>query len=114
MIFLLLPVFALILKLLYIRRDFFYSEHLIFSVFFYDFLYLAGIIGLLFSMVDWLEWLQVVIILLTLFYLYKAMRNVYGQSRRKTIVKFFLLFCTFSFILVFALIANALVTFMLM
>ncbi|MBX2944764.1 MAG: DUF3667 domain-containing protein [Cyclobacteriaceae bacterium] len=114
MIFLLLPVFALILKLLYIRRDFYYSEHLVFTVFFYDFLFLAGIFGLLFSLVSWLEWINFFIFLYVNFYLYKAMRRVYGQSRFKTILKFFSVIWIFFFCITFAFVINALVTLILL
>lgn len=114
MIFLLLPVFALILKLLYFRRDFYYSEHLVFTVFFYDFLFLSGILGLLFSLVNWLEWINLIVFLYINFYLYKAMRRVYGQSRLKTILKFFLVTWIFFFCITFAFIINVLVTLILL
>lgn len=114
MIFLLLPVFALLLKLLYIRRDFYYSEHLVFSVFYYDFLFLAGILGLLFSQVSWLEWLNFFVFLYINFYLYRAMRKVYGQSRLKTMAKFFVLISTFFFCLISAFVINAVVTLILL
>lgn len=114
MIFFLLPVFALILKLLYIRRDFYYSEHLVFTVFFYDFLFLAGIIALALSMVSWLDWLNFFIFLYINFYLYKAMRRVYGQSRVKTTIKFFLITSIFFFCILFAFVINALVTLILL
>lgn len=114
MIFLLLPIFALILKLLYIRRDFYYSEHLVFSVIIYDFMYLIGTFGLVCSLVSWLEWVSTVLMLLGFFYLYKSMRRVYGQSRPKTILKFFLLMGLFFFTLFVAFAANALITLMMM
>ncbi|MDL5046761.1 DUF3667 domain-containing protein [Oscillatoria amoena NRMC-F 0135] len=114
MIFFLLPVFALILKLLYIRRDYYYSEHLVFAVFYYDFLFLAGIFGLLFSWVSWLEWINLFIFLYINYYLYKAMRRVYGQTRFKTIVKFFLVTSIFFFCILFALVMNILVTLILL
>lgn len=110
MIFLLLPAFALILKVLYFRRDYYYSEHLVFSVFFYDFLFLVGSVGLLFSMVDWLNWITGIIILYIFFYLYKAMRKVYRQSRSKTIVKFLLLSWAFFILVIGAFLINVLVT----
>ena len=57
-LFFLLPVFALILKLLYIRRDFYYSEHLVFSIVYYNFFYLASTVILLVNQIpligDWL------------------------------------------------------------
>jgi hypothetical protein len=114
MIFLLLPIFALILKLLYIRRDFYYSEHLVFSVFFYDFMFLVGIIGLLISMISWLEWFSVVLVFLIFLYLYKAMRRVYGQRRFKTIIKFLLLNWIFIVFLGLAFTLNALITLILL
>lgn len=114
MIFLLLPVFAFILKLLYVRRDFYYSEHLVFSVFFYDFLYIAGAVELLFSLVSWLDWMNIIVFLLIMFYLYKSMRIVYGQPRGKTILKFTLLLCTFSFVVLLALVVNVIITFVLL
>ncbi len=111
MVFLLMPLFALLLKLLYIRKDFFYSEHLIFTVFFYDFLYLVGSIMLLVNLVDWLEWLDLVALVWLLIYLYKSMRKVYGQGRAKTVIKFFILSFAFSIVLVIALAGVALYTF---
>ncbi len=46
-LFCLLPIFALFLKALYFRKDFYYSEHLIFTLFYYNFFYLACILNLL-------------------------------------------------------------------
>lgn len=114
MIFLLLPIFALILKLLYVRRDFYYSEHLVFSVLFYDFMYLIGAVGLLCSMVSWLEWIPDLLWLVVFFYLYKAMRHVYKQSRGKTISKFLLLNFIFLICLVLGFAVNGIITLILM
>jgi hypothetical protein len=114
MIFFLLPLFALLLKLLYIRRDFYYSEHLVFSVFFYDFLYLIGAIGLICSQISWLEWTNPILFLVGLFYLYKSMRRVYQQRRAKTILKFSLLLSMFLVCLILAFGINLLVTIMLL
>jgi hypothetical protein len=114
MIFFLLPVFALLLKLLYIRKDFYYSEHLVFTVFFYDFLYLIGTVGLICSQISWLEWMESVLFLLALFYLYKSMRKVYQQRRGKTVLKFTLLFFMFMFCLIVAFGINGLITVMLL
>jgi len=96
-LFVSLPVFALLLLLLYARRDFYYADHAIFSIH----VYCASLIVLLvyFSVdklqiaADW-QWLSVVkfiIVLGILFYLYKAMRKFYKQNRVKTIFKFILL-----------------------
>lgn len=114
MIFFLLPIFALILKLLYLRKDFYYSEHLVFTVFFYDFLFLVGVFGLLFSLASWLEWLNPILFIYINFYLYKSMRRMYGQSRLKTIIKFFLITWIFFFCILFAFAINAMLTLILL
>ncbi len=97
-LFISLPFFALILKLLYIRRKaFYYSDHLIFTLYHYIFsfillLLIFGITGLK----DWSGWgiFDLFIFLLSLvgvIYLYKGMRTFYGQSRGKTIIKYLML-----------------------
>lgn len=114
MLFVSLPLFALLLKLVYIRRkQFFYADHGIFTIHLYVFSFL--LLLLVFS-VDKLQGLTgwaflgtviVLLFLLLLFYLYKAMRNFYGQRRGKTLIKFFLvsLFSIIMMLLLFAIFA---------
>lgn len=111
MIFILMPLFALLLKLFYIRRDFYYSEHLIFTIFFYDFVYLIGSLIILVSKVDWLWWLELALYLWIFIYLYKAMRKVYQQRRAKTVLKFLLLNFLFLFFVSFGIAGLALIAF---
>jgi hypothetical protein len=87
-LFFLLPFFALTLKLLYIRRGYFYSEHLVFSIYYYNFFYLAGSLQMLINKIPWLEWLGTIIGFWIFFYLLFAMKKMYNQSWRKTILKF--------------------------
>ena len=97
-LFISLPLFALLLKLLYSRRkQFFYVNHGIFSVHLYIFCFITflAIIGIR-EAEDWLGWrwlsvLNTILGFSILFYLYKAMRNFYQQRRGKTIFKFILL-----------------------
>jgi hypothetical protein len=96
-LFYLLPIFALLLKLFYVRRDFFYSEHLVFSIYYYNFFYLAGSLMLLFDLAPSLSWISTLIGFWIFFYLLFAMKQMYGQSWRKTILKFSL----FSFVFMF-------------
>ena len=96
-LFYLLPVFALLLKLFYIRRDFFYSEHLVFSIYYYNFFYFAASLMLLFNQISWLGWLSTLTGFWIYFYLLFAMKRMYGQSWLKTIAKFTLF--SFSFML---------------
>lgn len=111
MIFILMPLFALLLKLLYVRRDFYYSEHLIFTIFLYDFVYLVGSIIILVSQVEWLWWLEAALYISIFIYLYKAMRKVYQQPRAKTIFKFILLNFLFFFFVSFGIVGLALIAF---
>ncbi len=105
-LFFLLPVFALLLKLLYLRRGFFYSEHLVFSIYYYNFFYFAGSVMLLLGLVPSLSWAVQIIGFGIYFYLLAAMKQMYGQSWSKTIGKFF----AFSFLFIIAIVLAAIVT----
>jgi hypothetical protein len=89
MMFVMMPAFALLLKLLYIRRDFYFVEHLIFSFNIHTMLFLGISILLVFS--KYFNGLLLAIFLLSLvFYLYKSLKTFYEQTRLKTLAKFFL------------------------
>jgi hypothetical protein len=88
-LFFLMPFFALLLKLLYVRRDYFYSEHLVFTIYYYNFFYLSGALMMIFNIIPWLGSVSVFIGIWVFFYLLVAMKKMYGQSWRKTIAKFF-------------------------
>ena len=105
MLFILLPLFALILKLLYIRqKNYYYVNHGIFSIHFYIFSFttMLVIFGLaqLNNSLHWgfITFIKAILTLSIFFYLYKAMRNFYHQRRAKTVLKFFLL-CFLLFII---------------
>lgn len=96
-LFVSLPLFALLLLMLYSRRPFYYTEHGIFSIHLYCaiFIFLLVIFGFnkLIDLTGW-NWLSIFSSLIGLgifFYLYKAMRRFYRQGRWKTILKFVLL-----------------------
>ncbi len=102
MLFILLPLFALILKFLYIRhKDFYYTDHPIFTIHFYIFVFIAMLLIFGFKKIEsatgasWLEYVNLVFLLTIFFYLYKAMRNFYDQKRAKTILKYFTLLFSF-------------------
>jgi len=95
MLFVSLPLFALILRLVYIRRkQFYFADHGVFTIHLYVFsfilLLLVFTLGELEDATGWgfLDYLVGLLFLLLFFYLYKAMRNFYGQSRGKTFLKF--------------------------
>jgi hypothetical protein len=107
-LFYLLPVFALLLKFLYIRKDYFYSEHLVFSIYYYNFFYLAGSLQLLVQQVPQIEWVGNVIGLWIVLYLLFAMKRMYKQGWGKTIIKYLIFGFVFSFCVILGLAINAL------
>lgn len=97
-LFITLPLFALLLKLLYIRRkQFYYVNHAIFTIHLFVFVFIALLISFGIGKLNdtlhygWLSFLNSLIVLLIFFYNYKAMRNFYQQGRGKTIAKFLIL-----------------------
>ncbi len=102
MLFISLPFAALFFKLLYVRRKkFYYVSHAIFTIHFYVFVFIIMLLSLIVSKIetytnwDWLNILNALLSLITMFYLYKAMRSFYGQKRAKTIVKYFMFLLSF-------------------
>ena len=100
MMFLLLPLFALLLKLLYIRSNRYYMEHLIvalhshsfilqFSVLYLALQALAGSISLpwLLTVIDWLA---TAILIWIPTYLLLCQKSYYQQRWGKTVLKFWL------------------------
>ncbi len=107
MLFVLLPLFALILKLMYIRRkQFYYVDHIIFTIHFYIFIFLVMLVTFGLSKLrgllhwEWLKWITALFILTIFFYFYKALRNFYKQRRAKTILKYIILVFLFSVTLI--------------
>ena len=97
-LFVSLPFFALILKLLYIRRKhFFYSDHAVFTLYHYIFTFILLLFYFfLTALYDWLGWgilkfFAIIVILSGGVYLLIAMKKFYGQKWFKTIFKFLLL-----------------------
>jgi hypothetical protein len=108
LLFVLLPLLALILKLLYIRRkEFYYVDHAIFTIHLYVFVFIAMlfIFGIN-KLHDYLHWgifrvISGAMIITIFFYIYKAMRNFYRQRRAKTILKYIILLFSFFVIMIF-------------
>ncbi|OYX23924.1 MAG: hypothetical protein B7Z06_09570 [Flavobacteriales bacterium 32-35-8] len=78
--FVLLPIFAFILKLLYYKKGSF-SHHLVFSFYFFAFLFMVFsflvFIDLVFEIPFWIELL---VMLSTFFYLFLAVKRFYGEG----------------------------------
>lgn len=88
--FVLLPLFALLLKLIYIRRRHNYVRHLVFSIHIHSFIYLLMtiIVAMYMSINANLEWLTSIAVFLIPAYIIVAMKKFYGQSVGKVIFKF--------------------------
>lgn len=106
---LLLPFFALILKLLYIRKPFFYIDHLVFSIHLFCFFFVLGMLNLFFEWI-WRDALWPVFLLILPLYPVIAMKRIYGQSWLVTSLKFSFSIAGFSFIALIALLLNFFVT----
>jgi len=77
------PFFALILKLLYMRCNRYYVEHLVFSFHVHTFIFLFLLVPVFIS-----RWFIVLLIIFAiLLYLFTAMKRVYNQSFLKTLLK---------------------------
>ncbi len=99
LLFVSLPLIALILQLLYVRRrkEFYYVSHGIFLIHIYIYSFINLLLFFALGKLrtgmgwGWAGWLQAILLLHAIWYVYKAMRNFYKQGRGKTFVKFLLL-----------------------
>ena len=103
-LFILLPIFAVLLKLFYWRRGRF-SHHLVFSFYFFSFLFIVMsiILGVnyIIDIPGWIDWL---VLLSTFFYLVLALRHFYQQGFILSFIKSgFITFMYMLFILPLAL-----------
>ena len=94
-LFLLLPVFALLLKAVYVRRGWYYSEHLVFALHTHAFAFLVfAFLAVLLGVTGGTWWslaLAQVLLLVIPVYFFVAQKRVYGQGWIKTGVKAILL-----------------------
>jgi uncharacterized protein DUF3667 len=90
--FVFLPLLALIMMLMYWRPKRYYVEHLLFMIHNHAFVFLAATILILLARIPFLEaitgWLVFAGICYMVWYIYRAMRNVYGQGRALTLAKY--------------------------
>ena len=107
MLFVSLPLFALMLKLLYVRRrSFFYVNHVVYTIHLYCGTFIIILAGIFADYVVKLlqakesGWVTGIFTLATMFFWYKSMRNFYEQRRAKTILKYILVFFMSCFIMV--------------
>lgn len=115
MMFVFLPLLALVNKFLYPFSRRYYVEHLLFFVHYHAFVFLLFSLQALFALgtesIAALEVVRDLVIVVIVFYLpiylYKAMRRVYGQGRLLTILKFTFLFFAYFICLLLTLMGIA-------
>lgn len=112
-LFFLLPILAIFLKLLYIRKNYTYVEHLVFVFHLQTVFFLLAILFFFSSLIKASGTFLLIFLFAFLFYLYKAMRKFYQQGRFKTIIKFITINITFFFLASIGTVLVAMVAFAL-
>ena len=111
--FILLPIFAFILKLFFFRRGR-YAHHLVFSFYFFSFLFLVfSLIRLVNYVWDIPDWIDTLLVFSTFFYLFFAVKQFYGQGYFISFIKSNLVtFTYFIFVIPIAIVLIAATAFM--
>lgn len=104
MMFLLLPMFALILKLVYINKKRYYYEHLIYSFHIHSAIFLSVLTTMLLQWFFGLFYELDVLLglscaLYIIWYIYRSLRTFYGSTRWITILKMFFLNFAYTMLL---------------
>jgi hypothetical protein len=105
-VFLLLPLFAIFLKLLYYRRNRLYVEHFVFALHIHSFAYVVFTAMLLTNAGPY----SVFLLLWLMGYVFWAMKRVYGQGYRKTGMKYMVLGGAYFFALTLGMMLTVVVT----
>jgi hypothetical protein len=87
-LFILLPIFAIILKVFFWRRGTF-AHHLVFSFYYFSFLFvtMSVVLAVNYFIVDIPDWIDWLVMMSTFFYLVLAMRTFYQQGLVVSFVK---------------------------
>jgi F0F1-type ATP synthase assembly protein I len=112
--FFLLPIFAFILKIFYFRKGRF-SHHLVFSFYFFSFLFTVFSILVLANLIweDFPDWITTLVMLSTYFYLFLAIKRFYGQGWFLSFFKSgFVTFTFLTFVLPLAVVIMGLMAFL--
>lgn len=115
MMLIMMPLFAFILYLIYVRRPFLYFEHLIFTFHVHSFLFICFSLVMLLgkypgSLRQWVTRIASIIILI---YIPMAMKRFYKQGWGKTILKYVILSGMYFFLATFSVAVLAAISFAL-
>ena len=98
--FFLLPVFAMILGVCYLRRKRFFVEHLVFGMHIHTFVFLMAAAALLVPGEATGNWVKLFFVVVSPLYVLIAMRRFYGEGWGRTLVKGFVVWNLYSVVLV--------------
>ena len=97
-LFISLPLFALLLRLLYIRKkNILYASHAIYTLHLYCALFVFMLLTLVLgeiqdiSYMGWVQWVNYAVILYSIYYTFMALQVYYAQSLAKTLLKWVIL-----------------------
>jgi hypothetical protein len=110
MLLVLMPLMALVLKLLYIRKPFLYYEHFVFNLHVHAALFTTVFLCLAFSK-STPVWLIIIGALITMFYPFLAMMRVYKQGFWKTSIKYFLMSIAYAVLAITSFVLLAVISF---
>ncbi len=114
-----IPLFAFVLKMLYVRKRRYYVEHLVYALHIHTFAYVSVVVITLIGMAlaRWSETARVLVVVflscVVFLQVFISIRRVYGQGWFFTTFKFLLGGFAYLMILVFAVAATAFVTLLL-
>ena len=110
-IFLLLPLFALLLKVVFIRSNIYYIQHIVFTFYFHSYVFFVLLLISVLNSTGWsffTSYADLIIFAIPI-NLYRGMVRAYGQPRGKTFVKFTLVGFTYGLVLIAAVVITVFV-----
>jgi len=108
MILLCVPIYAGLLKLIYLRHARPYLAHLVFAFHLHSAFFVCALVQTLLGLVskvphlEWVNWAVGLVSLWLVVYLFLAQRKVYGQSWGATALKCLALYCGYAVVLLIA------------
>ena len=113
MLLLMMPLLALVLKLLYIRRGRYLVEHLVFALHSHAFLFLLIVLALLAGIYTHPGWVAIVSVSIAAFYIFLAIKRYYRQGWFKTLLKYAFTGFLYLFLLAFSTLLTAVLSMLL-
>ncbi|MEO1040458.1 MAG: DUF3667 domain-containing protein [Pseudomonadota bacterium] len=111
--FVMVPIFALLLGLAFVwRRGFFFFDHLIVSLHFHAAFFIAMVLGTMAAQLIGWGWVSLALIVYANFYLYRLLRRVYQRGRFTSLLRLLFLDAVYGIVLSIGLVMVMLAGFM--